>query len=98
LRSYKQQALADSLISDLEAWELAGRLRAYLTMMRDRVDRLTDVAERMEAVEWLQWCERYTDDRDPSTEPIAVPTVKAPGYSELADFRKRLDFDAGWWR
>ncbi len=33
---------------------------------------------------------------DPSTKPIKVPVVKAAGYSELVEFRKRLGLSGYW--
>jgi hypothetical protein len=70
----------------------AGRLRAYLTVLRDRVDAMTDQRERAAAVEWLEWCERYAAAHDPATKPIVMSTVRPPAYGELAEFRKRLGF------
>lgn len=92
LEEYKQQTLGDRLVADLNAWELAGRLRAYLAVLRQRVDAMTDQGERSAAVEWLEWCERYVAERDPATKPIAMPTVNPPGYGELAEIRKQLGF------
>lgn len=92
LEEYRQQALAGRLIADLEAWELVGRLRTYLAALRERVEAMTDPGERGAAEEWLNWCEQHTAKRDPTTKPIAMPTVRPPAYGELAEFRKRLGF------
>jgi hypothetical protein len=92
LEEFRHQALADQLVADLNAWELAGRLRAYLTVLRQRVNAMTDQGERVAAVEWLEWCERYAAKHDPATKPIAMPAVRPPGYGELGEFRKRLGF------
>ncbi len=94
LEAYRQQALADRLIADLDAWELVSRLRAYLAMLSERVETMTDGGERSAAIEWLQWCETYAAEHDPTTKAIAVPTVRPPAYGELAEFRKRLGFSA----
>ena len=92
LKEYKQHALADRLLADLGAWELARRLRAYLIVLRTRVEAVTDPDEQAAATEWLAWCEKYAADHDPTTKQIAMPTVRPPGYSELAEVRKRLGF------
>ena len=92
LEAYKQQALADRLVADLEAWELASRLRAYLTMLSERVEAMTNDNERSAAAEWLEWCIRYAAEHDPSAKTIAMPIARPPAYGELAEFRKRLGF------
>jgi hypothetical protein len=79
LEAYKQQALADRLLADLNAWELAGRLRAYVTMLSERVETMNDDGERSAAIEWLEWCETYLAEHDPATKAITMPgTVKWP--------------------
>jgi hypothetical protein len=95
--AYVQHALGRRLIADLEAWELTARLGLYLLKLREGVDAMTDAAERDTAIEWLDWCERYIAESDPSLKPIAMPMVKSPGYSELAEFRNRLGFRDGFW-
>jgi hypothetical protein len=92
LEAYKQQALADRLIADLGAWELSSRLRAYLAVLRERVEAMTDQEERAAAVKWLEWCERYAAEHDSAGMPIAMPKVRPPAYGDLAEFRKRLGF------
>jgi hypothetical protein len=92
LVEHKQQALADRLIADLDAWELAGRLRAYIAVLRERVETMTDEGERTAGAEWLDWCEQYVAEQDPIMKPIAMPTVRPPAYGELAEVRKRLGF------
>ncbi|MGV0578101.1 hypothetical protein ABQE57_05940 [Mycolicibacterium elephantis] len=90
LEAYHQQALADRLLADLHAWEPTGRLRAYLTMLSERVEAMTDHDERSAAFEWLEWCTRYVAEHDPAAKTIAMPTVRSPAYGELAEFRRRL--------
>lgn len=92
LEAYTQQSLADRLVADLEAWELACRLRVYLSMLSERVGAMTDDGERSVAIEWLDWCETYVAEHDPATKAIAMPTVRPPAYGELAGFRKWLGF------
>jgi len=72
------------LVIDLHAWELASRLRAYLAMLSERVQAMTDDGERAAAIEWLEWCETYAAEQDPATNAITMPTVRAPVYGELA--------------
>ncbi len=92
IEQYRQQALADRLVADLNLWELAGRLRAYLAVQRVRVEAMTDPVQRVSAAAWLDWCETYTAEHDPTTKSISMPTVRPPGYGELAEVRERLGF------
>lgn len=96
-KAYTQQALADAMIADLDAWELVGRLERFLTEMEKRIGHLTDEHERARAIEWLGWCQRFMAERDPFSKPIQTPSVKPPAYSDVAVFRKRLGFDASYW-
>ena len=91
-QAYVQHALGERLVADMEAWELNGRLHGYVAILRERVNDMTDMEEQSAATEWLDWCDRYVADHDPSTKPIVMPTVKPAGYTELAEFRKRLGF------
>jgi hypothetical protein len=88
-KAYIQQAL--------EAWGLVGRLRNYLGAMAARIEHISNDDERSAAIEWLAWCERYTTVRDPFPEPIKTPSIKPPSYSDMAEFRKRVGFGAGFW-
>lgn len=87
--AYFQHRLGSHLRADLEAWELVGRLDQYLAAMRARIDE-TDPEARAEGVEWLAWCEQFQQDIDPLRKAIKKPSIKEPGYSEIAEFRKRL--------
>ena len=87
--AYFQHRLGSHLRADLEAWELVGRLDQYLAAMRARIDE-TDPEARAEGVEWLAWCEHFQQDIDPLRKAIKKPSIKEPGYSEIAEFRKRL--------
>jgi hypothetical protein len=90
--AYIQDALGRRLVAAMEAWELTGRLRQYVEVLRDRIGMMTDTAEQVAALDWLSWCDRYVAEHDPSRQPIVMPTIKSPGYSEVAEFRKRLGF------
>lgn len=96
-QAYTQHALAGSLINELDAWELVGRLRRYLTEMAARIEHITNDDERATAIEWMEWCQRLATERDPFNGPIGTPRIKPPGYSEVAAFRKRLGFGSGFW-
>ncbi len=41
-------------------------------------------------MEWMEWCQRYTTEKDPSGKPIQTPRIKSSSYSDVAVFRKRL--------
>jgi hypothetical protein len=94
--AYAQHFLGERLIADLEAWELARRLRRYLAEMAEHIERITDGDDRAAAVKWIEWCEGYAAERDPFKRPIQQPDIKPPSYGEIADFRKRLGFGSGW--
>jgi hypothetical protein len=90
--AFVQHKLGERFVADMQAWELAARLRQYLDHLRERAASITDDAERRAADEWLHWCERYAAEHDPATNPLAMPTVRPPNYTELAEFRNRLGF------
>lgn len=92
--AYVQDALGQRLLADVEAWATAARLREFLVVMAERVERIGDSEERTAAEEWLDWCRKYAVEQDPLFRPIRRPRVKPPGYSELQEFRSRLGF--GW--
>lgn len=94
--AYVQDALGRRLIADMEAWEVTGRLRQYIVVLRDRIETMADTAEKEAALDWLSWSDRYVAEHDPSQQPIVMPTIKVPSYSEVAEFRKRLGFDRHW--
>lgn len=96
-QAYVQHALAERLVADLNAWELTGRLRSYLADMAGRIEHITDDDERLSALEWLEWCERYTTDHDPFNKSIQTPMIKPPSYSDVTKFRMGLGFDSGFW-
>lgn len=75
---------------------MAGRLRLYLADMAERIGTIADEEQRAAAIEWMQWCEHYSGERDPLTKPIRQPKVKPPDYTELRDFRQRLGFAHRW--
>jgi hypothetical protein len=95
LAEYEEQALADRLIADLNAWELGDRLRRYVLALEQRVEKITDADQRAAALEWVEWCHRYIERQDPLISPINKPTIKTPGFTELQEVRKRLGF--GFW-
>jgi len=94
--AYVQHALGERLIADLGAWELAGRLRDYLAVLRSRVTTMTAADERAAAEEWLEWCDRYVAKLDPGVQPIQQPKIKPPDYNDLREFRQRLGFGLRW--
>lgn len=96
-RAYVQHALGDRLVADVNEWEMRGRLRRYLAEMALRIDSIANDEERAAAADWLSWCEEYAAKRDPFAKPIRRPKVKAPGYSDIQEFRKRLGSGPGHW-
>lgn len=94
--AYEQHALGERLIADLMDWEMAGRLRLYLSDMAERIGDITNEEQRAAAIEWMQWCEQYCAERDPLAKPIRQPKVKPPDYNDLRDLRQRLGFAHRW--
>lgn len=94
--AYVQDALGRRLVMDMEAWELSNRLCDYAAVLRERVSTMTDTVEQAAGFQWLDWCDRYVAELDPSMKPITMPSVKPAGYSELMEFRKRLGFAGHW--
>jgi hypothetical protein len=92
IAEHEQQALANRLLADLNAWELAGRLRLYVSALQERVGSIADADERAAAIEWVEWCDRHIQRQDPLARPIKMPTIKAPGFTELREVRMRLGF------
>lgn len=96
-QAYLRDALGKRLVADVNAWELAARLRDYLDAMAERVAFIDDSEERAAAEEWLAWCREYAAERDPLKQRIRKPEVKPPDYSELQEFRSRLGFGSRFW-
>ncbi|WP_432003281.1 hypothetical protein [Streptomyces sioyaensis] len=67
-------------------WRQAGRLSAYLTEARERVEAMPDGAERTEAEAWLSWATHYVRSIDPLTQPLRMPEVPEPRHSDLEPF------------
>lgn len=91
-QAYERHTLGQQLVADSDAWELAGRLRRYLAEMTARIDAMSDDGERAAATDWLNWCNEYVAQHDPFAKPIRQPRVKAAGYAEIQEFKKRLGF------
>lgn len=91
-QAYVQHALAERLVADLNAWELAARLRRYLAEMAKRVEQIADPTERRATADWLEWCQDYSAKLDPLGKPVHQPEVGEPEYSDILEFRKRLGF------
>jgi len=92
MAEYKQHGLAEHLLADLNAWELGGRLRRYVSALEKRAGRIADADERVAALGWVEWCHRHIETQDPLARPIKMPTIKAPGFTELQESRRRLGF------
>ena len=61
---------------------VADALRQYLAAMSARIDTLTDEPARQAATEWLQWCQRHVDSRDPLHRPLAMPAIRSATWEE----------------
>ncbi|MCV7229086.1 hypothetical protein [Mycolicibacterium komossense] len=96
-QAYVQHAFGEQLVADLADWDLSLKLRRYLAAMAGRVEDISDDGEREAATMWLNWCRAYAAKRNPLEKPICQPKVKAPGYSEIQEFRNRLGFQSSLW-
>ncbi|OBH59003.1 hypothetical protein A5687_21320 [Mycobacterium mantenii] len=92
MAEYKRHALREHLLAELDAWELGGRLRRYVSALEGHVGSIVDADERADALEWVEWCHRHIETQDPLARPIKMPTIKAPGFTELQEARERLGF------
>lgn len=65
---WKQQERIDRLRKNIEKWEEAQRVRAYLTAVREKVQAAEgEVKTDSPIARFLSWAQRYADDLDPSS-------------------------------
>lgn len=74
---FKRDRLAKSLNDQLDAWELAGRIRAFCEAAKR--------AGRADG-EWLAWALDYADDVDPTTDNLTLPEPDEPDAEGLRPY------------
>lgn len=67
------------LLRQIERWQQANEIDAYLEAMSSRVDTLPEGDEKAAAGEWLAWARQYRSHIDPLAQPLALP--KDPDFT-----------------
>lgn len=91
--AYYEQRRIDTLLGDFSLFTKRRELSEFLVAMEHHAAEL-DGDERRTADEWIAWCRQYIESLDPFARPLAMPTTKPPGYSEIAEFKKKLGYGA----
>ncbi|MDG3015833.1 hypothetical protein [Speluncibacter jeojiensis] len=81
---HAENVRGEVLEQQLAQWQHVTVLRQYLDAMAATIDLLTDEQDRASATEWLHWCRRHVDSRDPLARPIAMPPIRRPTWQERA--------------
>lgn len=78
-RRMKQQERINRLRTNLETWEEAERIRAYLSAVRKRVrNRAAEPKDESLISRFLAWAERYADSLDPTGNAAALDWTEEP--------------------
>jgi hypothetical protein len=80
--SHREQVL----LQEVDAWNLANRIRDYLNAMERRITHIRDSDEAGRATEWLQWCRNRTKRIDPLDGHIGVPDEPEATMEALRPF------------
>ena len=87
---HAENVRAEVLDRQLEYWQHATELRRYIAAMAEHVDTLIDEQARAAATEWLHWCQRRVDDRNPLTGTLAMPPIRHPTWEERSALLNRI--------
>lgn len=80
--SYREQLL----LQQVDAWQQANHVRAYLAAMVDRSARIADPEEAAQAEAWLQWCRLRMSSLDPLKGIIGLPADPEPTAEAIRPF------------
>lgn len=83
---------ASVLDQQLERWERAGRIAAYLIEMRVEVDGITDEAERTATTEWVAWATEHVKDANPLRHALHMPAAQQPTAENMKPHLGRWSF------
>lgn len=87
---HTENVRAEVLNRQLEDWKHTIALRRYVAAMAEHVDTLTDDKARASATEWLHWCQRHVDDRNPLTGTLAMPPIRHSTWEERSALLNRI--------
>lgn len=90
---HAENVRAEVLDRQLEDWQHTIELRRYIAAMAKYVDTLTDEQARAAATEWLHWCQRHVDDRNPLTGTLAMPPIRHPTWEERSTLLNEIMAD-----
>jgi hypothetical protein len=83
--AHREHHRGEVLLRQLEDWEQAKRLDAYIAAMHASIAGL-DPADADNASEWIEWARTYRDSRDPLHRPLKVPETPRPRPDDLQPF------------
>ncbi|MCE5203980.1 MAG: hypothetical protein LLG24_07210, partial [Actinomycetia bacterium] len=76
----------DVFLAQVEQWHSANHIREFLAAMETAVTRLPDSDSRVEALEWMQWCQSCAVALDPLEAAIRLPEDPEPSEEKLRPF------------
>ena len=74
------------LLQQVDAWQQANQVRAYLAAMADSSARIEDPEAAAQAESWLQWCRLRMSSLDPLEGTIAFPADPEPTAEAIRPF------------
>jgi hypothetical protein len=69
-----------------ERWELAQRMNEYVDALEQQVATMSERADQIESMRWIDWARRHVDALNPATSPIRMPTPLKHSDADLAPF------------
>lgn len=76
----------DVFLAQVEQWHSANRIREFLAAMDTAVTKLPDDDSRLEALDWMRWCQSCAAALDPLETAIRFPEDPEPSEEELRPF------------
>lgn len=83
-----QSHRAEVLREQVQRWELANQVRAYLDAMEARLADGLSRDEREDAEAWIRWARDYAERIDPLNSKQSMPQDPEPTHEALAPFMK----------
>jgi hypothetical protein len=83
-----QSHRAKLLREQVQRWELANQIRAYVDSIESRLANLQPPVEREDAAVWIRWARDYAQGIDPLNWQLRIPDDPEPTHEALAPFMK----------
>jgi hypothetical protein len=83
-----QSHRAKLLREQVQRWELANQIRAYVDSIESRLANLQPPVEREDAAVWIRWARDYAQGIDPLNWQLRMPDDPEPTHEALAPFMK----------